>query len=449
MIPLPLDRDAFDRTLLIGMVAGSQKSHEDAEVARSHFGIQITIDDLTTVPPQAAVLAAVVAAVRVAGVVGVVAPVVELERLTRGGPHRLRSLRDAIVAEGAQIGPVAGRALVEIVIGDATAVASRPVAILRVSWDGWIARVNAVDLAAASADPSNVLAAIAASALAVHEAFGVLSCLPGRDDGCRDLELNLWSLDDSEAAGPVLEWAPSAWWLVGLGHLGQANAWVLSWLGLPPDTEIVLQDDALLGEANHSTGVLTPPKPLPERKVRAVARALEDSGLRTRLIEQRFTGEPTNSSQRHHVALFGVDKPGPRRQISTAGFDHAIDVGIGSSPDNFDSLLLHRFPGAGSSRDIPAWQSQSGEVRIPETPAFNKLRATHGECGLIELAGTAVGASFVGLLAATVALAEAARSLHGGVVNDVVRIDLGHWRVSACRQGNTPLLPAALRLGEF
>lgn len=443
---LPLDRDAFDRTLLIGMVAGSQASHDDAAAARSRFGIQITVEDLATVPHQAAVLAATATAVRAAGVVGVVAPDSELDRLTLRGPNKERVFRDAITAEGAGIGPVNAHILVEIVIGDARPMANMPTAVLRVTWEGWIARVNGASPPVATTDRTNVLAAIAASALAVHEAFGVFSTPPGRDDGYRDLELNLWTIDDSKNSGPVLEWAPSAWWLVGLGHLGQANAWVLTWLGLPPETELILQDEARLSDANHSTGLLTPLAPEPERKVRAVARAIEDSGLQTRLIEQRFAGEPTAPHQRHHVALFGLDKPGPRRKISKAGWEHVIDVGIGTGPDDFDSLLLHRFPGAGSSQEIPSWQEHNVDVRVPDTPAFSQLRETHDECGVIELAGTAVGASFVGLLAAAMAVAEAARALHGGDVNNVVRIDLGHWNARSVSRPDAAPLPAALKL---
>lgn len=88
------------------------------------------------------------------------------------------------------------------------------------------------------------LAAICAAALAVHEAFGIFAITPGRDDGYRSIALNLWDLNAGVTDGPPLQWVPAAWWLVGLGHLGQANAWVLAWLGLPTGTEITLRTTA-------------------------------------------------------------------------------------------------------------------------------------------------------------------------------------------------------------
>ncbi|PWR12134.1 hypothetical protein DKT69_24865 [Micromonospora sicca] len=74
-----------------------------------------------------------------------------------------------------------------------------------------------------------MLAAIAAAALGVHEAFGALRNRPGSDAGWRTITVNLWQPGTS-ADGPELTHAPAAWWIVGLGHLGQAYTWVMSWL---------------------------------------------------------------------------------------------------------------------------------------------------------------------------------------------------------------------------
>jgi hypothetical protein len=61
---------------------------------------------------------------------------------------------------------------------------------------------------------------------------------------------------------------------------------------------------------------------------------------------------------------------------------------------------------------------------VPDTPAFNDLRDRVDACGLTELAGKAVGASFVGAAAATLAVAEAVRELHGGHGRDVVAVSV-------------------------
>ena len=43
---------------------------------------------------------------------------------------------------------------------------------------------------------------------------------------------------------------------------------------------------------------------------------------------------------------------------------------------------------------------------------------------MVELAGKAVGASFVGITAACLAVAEATRELHGGIGLDITALDL-------------------------
>ncbi len=52
------------------------------------------------------------------------------------------------------------------------------------------------------------------------------------------------------------------------------------------------------------------------------------------------------------------------------------------------------------------------------------MRQHRGECGVVELAGKAVGASFVVIVAACFAVSEAVRELHGGAGLDVVTFDL-------------------------
>ena len=78
-------------------------------------------------------------------------------------------------------------------------------------------------------------------------------------------------------AEPNLSHAPSGWWIVGLGHLGQAYSWVISWLDYSDPTlvSIVLQDTDGTVPANHSTGVLTPKESSGRPKTRLVSEALE------------------------------------------------------------------------------------------------------------------------------------------------------------------------------
>jgi len=56
-------------------------------------------------------------------------------------------------------------------------------------------------------------------------------------------------------------------------------------------------------------------------------------------------------------------------------------------PGNFDSILIHRFPGSRRSDTIPAWRPREFRaVTIPQTAAFADLQEHHDPCGVTELA---------------------------------------------------------------
>lgn len=107
-----------------------------------------------------------------------------------------------------------------------------------------------------------------------------MQAAPGSDAGYRAVSLNLWRPGTDLDDGPALTYVPSAWWLVGLGDLGQANAFVISWLSYadPTQIQVVLQDTDIAVEANRSTGVLTSRHPDPVRKTRLVAATLDRLG---------------------------------------------------------------------------------------------------------------------------------------------------------------------------
>jgi hypothetical protein len=88
-------------------------------------------------------------------------------------------------------------------------------------------------------------------------------------------------------------------------------------------------------------------------------------------------------------------------------------------------MQIRRFPGTLRSDQVAAWTTDSPRpTTIPRTPAFSDLQERHDSCGVIELAGKAVGASFVGITAACLAIAEATRELHGGIGIDIMTLDL-------------------------
>jgi hypothetical protein len=68
--------------------------------------------------------------------------------------------------------------------------------------------------------------------------------------------------------------------------------------------------------------------------------------------------------------------------------------------------------GAGYERELAA-RIANGEDEVT------------ARCGIVDVAGSAVGASFVGLVASTLVFAEALRPLNGGKRNDLVHANLG------------------------
>jgi hypothetical protein len=110
---------------------------------------------------------------------------------------------------------------------------------------------------------------------------------------------------------------------------------------------------------------------------------------------------------------------------SAIGWTLAVDIGLGDRPETFSSMLIRRFPGAQRSEEIAVWESRPQNAAIiPDSPAFTDLRARHDQCGVTELAGKAVGASFVGIVAACLAVAETTRELHGGAGHDCLMLSL-------------------------
>ncbi|WP_322769323.1 hypothetical protein [Frankia sp. Cr1] len=429
----PLRADEVHRTALLWLHDESQATIEDALAAHAATGVLVCAGTQACTEPagQAALLTAVLTGVRAFGRVHVV--LADPNSPISARVERDLTLAEVIKREGAELAPSADLAVGEswpaVLIGADSAMPAstirRPV--LRVSWSGWVARVAPAMPNDQTCTDGCVLAAIAAGAIGISEAFAAVRAAPGNDGGFRPVTLNLWNSDaPADDHGPALAHAPHAWWLVGLGHLGQAYAWVISWLPYadPSSIDIVLQDTDRTVPANHSTGVLTPRASDGVRKTRLIDAALTRAGFEPRMIERRLDGHLRADATEAHVALLGVDNLPTRLLISSVDWHLAIDAGLGATPADFSSMLLRRFPGAQTSDQIEAWRSRPTAITVPTGRAFSDLLRHRDKCGVIELAGKAVGVPFVGVVAACLAIAEACRGLHGGAALDVLTYDL-------------------------
>lgn len=309
-----------------------------------------------------------------------------------------------------------------ICVGDSTQpVSGRP--LLRATVDGWTAGVvEGTETPLLEADTFTP-AGVAAGGIAVAEAFEYrrgTNVYAGR----RDQGVSLWKPSvpwlSADAIGPDdVTYAPRSWWLVGLGHLGQAY---LSTIGMlpyakPGDIRLLLQDDDFITEANESTGMLLEPgsvvNELKTRKTRRLADVLEERGFTTAITERRlFRGDGPRGDE-PQLALIGVDNPETRRWLSDSDFALTIEAGLGGGPAHYLDLQAHTFPSGRLSDTIAGWQGHRvSDSTLLNLPAYRNLSASTGdECGTVEVAGRSVAASFVGATAGALVVAEAVRAL--------------------------------------
>jgi len=251
-------------------------------------------------------------------------------------------------------------------------------------------------------------ACVAAGGLAVSEAFSLLR----RDNpyaGRRRLALSLWDPrgGTAEPAGLGRVVPMEGLWLVGLGHLGQAYLWTLGFMtaGKVP---LYLQDVDVVTQSSLSTCVLCAPDAVTKRKTRVAAGWLEARGYEVVLVERRFDAQTRIAPDEPSVALFGVDNPAARRACEAAGFRLVIDAGLGSGHRDYRGIRVRTFPGPSKAAQLWATTVQNGEVAM--APAYQRMLERGAEkCGVTTLATRAVGAPFVGCVAAAYVFAERVR----------------------------------------
>ncbi len=313
---------------------------------------------------------------------------------------------------------------------------------LQLSWNAWCAQVAPTNVLSLRCVDDNPLAGITAAALGVNEAFlYVRGEQP--EAGYRQIGLSLWNplaIDDGYSegtCGPALHFLPSALWLVGLGHLGQAYAWTLGMLPYPrgKGPHLVLQDVDRVTESNLSTCLFLHTEHLGKRKVRVVGQRLEDIGFTIDLIERRFAANHALQTGEPMTALFGVDNVAARRDLDGAGFDLVIEAGLGSGYRDFRNIRMHRFPGPRRATEI--WIARDGvQSGIALNDTYQKLAKEHHDlCGMTQLASRAVATPFVGVLAAALVLAEVIRPLHGGNTYSTIDIQMKNLKY---RNGSLP-----------
>jgi hypothetical protein len=416
----PIDHTQLHRTAKYFMDDGRAQTHEEALSLLQGFGLSINIAsrEAATANGQIALLSLVNAARRTflggVEVVGVPAATLLVPLASA------LTLSEAVVELGGQVVDIANPAWPSAIIGDVSSnVTSMPS--WRLSWSGWRggvvpAREGPVPTEgdAIALTPATAAAACIAEAFAYHAGDHPMA-------GRRESGLSLWTPGRDwrvpDPTEPTLAYLPSRLWLIGMGNLGQAFAWLLACLPYRDRTEVrlVLQDFDDLAESNDSTSLLASMSVVGQKKARLVSGWLEARGFTTVIDEHRF-GEWTRRGPDDPGAAFcGVDNALARAALEKAGFELIVEAGLGGGPQGFRSFALHTFP---SDRKADAIWSNAGATstaQVDNNPAYAALRDSGMDaCGLAQLSSRTVGVPFVGLTAAALAVAEFVRRLHGG-----------------------------------
>lgn len=414
-----MDADSFHRVAKVLADSGEVGTIEDAEAALATYGVRVVLDRSVEESPSLQVIALTAINTAARSFLGNVCIDAPSDTVLRAPGFEGRTLSDFASWAGVSTKPRAqARAWPEIHLGatDGGAVqAIRPWA------DGW-----SFGLGRRTAPAGTYFApsSVAAGGLAVSEAFSLLR----RDNpyaGQRSVALSLWAPGEQRSdPGPTTDTLtmPSSW-LVGLGHLGQAYAWTLGFMAPAEGATLVLQDIDIVTKSTLSTSVLSAAADVGRKKARIVAEWLEARGYSTSIVERRFDQFQQVNATEPRLALFGVDNAAARRAIEGAGFGTVIDAGLGSGFRDFRAIRVRAFPGP--SRAAALWAAEDGRPNASQAPAYQALLSQGADpCGVTTLATRAVGAPFVGCVAAGYVIAELLSRHLGGKGSAVVDLNL-------------------------
>jgi hypothetical protein len=422
--------DSLHRLVKHAIDSGTASSVAEAEAVFQSYRLKVELDPSAAADPaqQAALLTTITLGRRIfQGGVSVAGPLEsELSIAMPLGP----TLRDAVLALGGVL-ETSDDVVPTIVIGGSPGV-RREGFCVRTAVAGWRGGVLPVHSELMPQGTRAMpLAGMLAAALAVNEAY-LFATGDKPIAGRRVVGLSLWRPSpgrdwlEEDSSEPALTYLPSRLWLIGLGHLGQAYLWGLGLLPYrdPDAVSLVLQDVDTVTPSTESTSILTDAGMVGQKKTRAMAAWAHRHGFAASIQERVFAADFKRQSDEPAIALCGLDNAAGRRALDQVGFDVIVEAGLGRGHRNFRTMRLHTLPARRPAAEI--WKATAKAEQLEDNPAYTKLVADGvlDRCGMTLLAGKAVGAPFVGAAAATLALAEVLRLLHGGHVHQMIDLDL-------------------------
>jgi len=400
----------------------------DLKLERSSISIHVAPGALNTPAGQAALVTSILLGARCFGKV----------KLSGDFDHDISAANLPLGASVQEVMAAVG-ATVEVVpscrtlaIGPHQADISAPPQV-ELGWNGWYAYASPGQSKHELGDGSNALAGIAAAAMGLGSVF--MSELGDPNAGRHVQEISLWSpgaIDDP--IGPSHYSLPTSLWMIGLGNLGQAYLWCLSWLPYadPSSVNLMLQDFDKVSKENWGTSILVQRGKYGMLKTRAAEDWALHLGFSASRLDRRLDEHMRRAPTEPGIALVGLDKMAPRRLLGIPGFRHIIDSGLGSTVRNFREFRVNAF----GEHDDPKLHFQGVKDRaredldsVLELPAYKRLlsQSTDGNCGVLTLAGQPIVLPFISALTAALAISQAIRIENGlppnrtivGRVNDM------------------------------
>ncbi|CCE08077.1 hypothetical protein BRAS3843_2560026 [Bradyrhizobium sp. STM 3843] len=239
--------------------------------------------------------------------------------------------------------------------------------------DGWAGLVG-IEAPADAPRGGNEIGGVLAVAMGIGEVFR--SAVLGGKLACRRTSRNSASSPGYEDGDDVdLAYLPAAFWLLGLGNLGQATLWTIGLLPYsdPGLVSLFLEDGDKSEFGNLAIQVLTKPNWIGRKKARSAGFWAEERGFGTTIIESRLAR--ARSARRTSLAWPSSESIVWRRGAAAgSNFDLVVDAGLGATPSEIFDIRIHGFPGTRSPKQ--AWP----EPRLPTGNASRPARSGARRC---------------------------------------------------------------------
>jgi len=250
----------------------------------------------------------------------------------------LRVLRESIDPEGLSRGSASGEREYDLllVIGKPTPRARR---VLRVSWDGWLARVGP-DAEPPSPNENSIGALLAASIATARLHAHLIAHLKRKPHDDEEWSLSAYALDD-HTRGPELPLAMRAppTLMVGAGALGSTTTYLLAHVPRLEHAKLDVVDDDILTKTNSNRQLTAPYARAAAEKVpkiddlRLAIPAIKGAQLKY----DAWKSASGRSAGDYHIAVSAVDSPQVRRDIAS----DLPRVLINGATGNF-GIAIHR-----------------------------------------------------------------------------------------------------------